>query len=52
MSGIGKELFLAAPVARVREFLTTLKSQLEHGIDLRDRDPATADSVSVGYNRG
>lgn len=31
-------------------FLTTLKSQLEHGIDLRDLEPATADSVSVVYN--
>jgi uncharacterized protein YndB with AHSA1/START domain len=32
-------------------FLETLKSQLEHGIDLRDQNPATADSVSVGSNR-
>lgn len=31
-------------------FLLTLKSQLELGIDLRDQEPATADSVSVGYN--
>ena len=32
-------------------FLTTLKSQLEHGIDLRDRNPETADAIAVGYNR-
>lgn len=32
-------------------FLTTLKSQLEHGVDLRDHDPQTADSIAVGYNR-
>lgn len=31
-------------------FLATLKSQLEHGADLRDKDPVTADAVSVGYN--
>jgi len=32
-------------------FLTTLKSQTEHGIDLRDHDPETADSISVSYNQ-
>ncbi len=32
-------------------FLTTLKSQLEFGIDLRDRNRQTADAISVGYNR-
>jgi uncharacterized protein YndB with AHSA1/START domain len=32
-------------------FLTTLKGQAENGIDLRDRNPATADSISVGFNR-
>jgi uncharacterized protein YndB with AHSA1/START domain len=31
-------------------FLTALKGQLEHGIDLRDRVPETADAISVGYN--
>lgn len=31
-------------------FITTLKSQLEHGVDLRDHDPVTADSISVGFN--
>ena len=31
-------------------FLTTLKSQLEYGVDLRDHDPETADSIAVGYN--
>jgi uncharacterized protein YndB with AHSA1/START domain len=32
-------------------FLTALKAQSEGGIDLRDRNPATADSISVGFNR-
>jgi uncharacterized protein YndB with AHSA1/START domain len=31
-------------------FIVNLKSVLEHGIDLRDKNPATTDSVSVGYN--
>jgi hypothetical protein len=29
-------------------FLTALKGQMERGIDLRDRRPETADSISVG----
>ncbi|MBD3648819.1 MAG: hypothetical protein HUJ31_15525 [Pseudomonadales bacterium] len=32
-------------------FLVNLKSVIEHGVDLRDMNPETADSVSVGYNR-
>jgi uncharacterized protein YndB with AHSA1/START domain len=32
-------------------FLVNLKSVIEFGIDLRDRNPATADSISVGFNR-
>jgi uncharacterized protein YndB with AHSA1/START domain len=31
-------------------FLTALKGRLERGVDLRDRRPDTADSISVGYN--
>lgn len=31
-------------------FLTALKGRLERGVDLRDRRPETADSISVGYN--
>ena len=32
-------------------FLTVLKARLEHGIDLRDQDPRTADSIAVGFGR-
>lgn len=32
-------------------FLVNLKSIAEHGIDLRDHQPETADSISVGFNR-
>lgn len=31
-------------------FMINLKSYLEHGVDLRDMSPDTADSISVGYN--
>ena len=32
-------------------FLVNLKSVIEFGIDLRDQNPATADAISVGFNR-
>lgn len=31
-------------------FLAALKGRIEHGVDLRDRRPDTADAISVGYN--
>jgi len=31
-------------------FLAALKAHIEHGFELRDLDPETADAVSVGYN--
>ena len=32
-------------------FLMALKARLDHGIELRDLNPATADAVSVHFNR-
>jgi uncharacterized protein YndB with AHSA1/START domain len=32
-------------------FLVNLKSIVEHGIDLRDQNPATTDAISVEFNR-
>jgi uncharacterized protein YndB with AHSA1/START domain len=32
-------------------FLVNLKSIIENNIDLRNQDPATADSISVGFNQ-
>ena len=32
-------------------FLVNLKSVIEFGTDLRDRNPATADAISVGFSR-
>ena len=33
-------------------YLAALKSRLENGIDLRDQDPRTGGSYSVGFDRG
>jgi uncharacterized protein YndB with AHSA1/START domain len=32
-------------------FLAALKARLEHGIEIRDLDPVSADAISVGFNR-